>query len=328
MAHSFLVRRLLPIAGIVILLSGCGTAPVAERPSQIRDPDVLYVKAREAYRSGDYFLAAEHLIVLARRGDARGQYALGYLYYQGQGVLGDRARAMELFRLAAAQGNGKAAKALALLSGRGGAQTMPAPAPRVRPPEAGESSTAPVEAAPAAATPTAGGEPPESPSMAENEPADSAMTAVPQAQPESQPQPAAAPAAPEPSSSAEVSPPTETSVPAETATPPPEEVLQSAGPTFSAEWLRRQGDNQFTIQLVAGSSRKGLERFAQRQQLPGPVGVVETRLDGGAWYVVLYGMFSDLSQARDALQALPQELRRDRPWIRPLRDVVASLPAP
>ncbi len=312
MAHSLLSRALLSLAATALLLSGCGTAPVMESPSQIRDLDVLYAKAREAYRASDYYLAAERLIVLARRGDARGQYALGYLYYEGQGVLGDRSRAMDLFRLAAAQGNPKAIRALELLAGRDGAQPAPLMAPRAGSEADARPLRAPVDEA--AAVPMVESAPPV-------EPPDEAV--VPPEPLVSEPEPP----------TAQIEPPVSTVPPADTpaiaapeTTSEPQPPAISSSEPFSPQWLREQDAAHYTIQLLAGGSRRALQAFAQQQQLAAPVGVVETRYDGATWYVVLYGVFADLAQARDALSALPEELRSSRPWIRPLRDVLASLP--
>lgn len=293
MTHTLLIRAVLALAAVATLLAGCGTTPVADSDVHRLTPDALFVQAHETYRAGDHFLAAEQLIVLARQGDARGRYALGYLYYHGQGVLGDRARALELFRQAAAQGNAKAIKALSLLEGRDPAPAVPKtstanPAPESEPLETVMAQPSEMPSAAVTAPLTiepATGETPEGRDRQGME------TAIP----------------------ADV--PAQTTAPSELAAP------------FSAPWLRRQDGSQFTIQLVGGTSRQRLEEFAQRHQLAERGGVVETRLDGQRWYVVLFGLYADFAQARDALGALPTELRSQRPWIRPLRDVVARLAA-
>lgn len=282
------MRALLVIGFVAVLVSGCGTAPVAEDVDRSQSTDVLYAKAREAYEAGDYFVAAERLIILARRGDPRGQYALGFLYYQGQGVLSDRARAIELFRAAAAQGNPKAIRALAMIEGRAEAEPTP-----LLPSEVSR------RAAPAVAD-----------ASPESEPASTVVSEM------------ARQSAPEPAASVE-----RESLAPQSA--PPEPVVQQLpDEPFSPTWLRRQDGSRFTIQLVAGSARQGLDEFARRHRLADPVGIVETRLDGEPWFVLLYGLFTDLAQAREALSVLPMELRRDRPWIRLLRDIVANLPTP
>ena len=61
-----------------------------------------------AYFAGNYAKAMTILQPLASSGDACAQYQLGEMYMQGRGVPEDKARALDLFRKAAAQGNEKA----------------------------------------------------------------------------------------------------------------------------------------------------------------------------------------------------------------------------
>lgn len=289
MVGSLLKRALLIPVAVVLLSSGCSTTPGRVDDSHLQDTDTLYALAREAYQTGDHFLAAERLIVLARHGDSRGQYALGYLYYRGQGVLRDQARALELFRLSAAQGNAKAIKALELLEGRSEAGSQSAPQP--------QANRVVVEPPP----------PPEVAQPATESAADSA-----QVKPVVQISPAS-----EAVASEDVSRVEQAAAPEPTASDVP----------FSASWLRHQDATQFTIQLVGSSTRQGLDELVMRFDLAERAGVVETIGRGERWYIVLYGLYADMEQARTALRALPNELRRDQPWIRSIEDVLAQLPA-
>jgi uncharacterized protein len=58
-----------------------------------------------AFDNGDYGRAAALLEPLARRGEARAQFRLGYLYEAGLGVPQDYARALEWYRKGAEQGD-------------------------------------------------------------------------------------------------------------------------------------------------------------------------------------------------------------------------------
>jgi uncharacterized protein len=58
-----------------------------------------------AYSTGDYFNALQEWRPLAHQGDDRAQYALGVLYYNGQGVPQDYAEARRWYRAAAEQGD-------------------------------------------------------------------------------------------------------------------------------------------------------------------------------------------------------------------------------
>jgi TPR repeat protein len=61
-----------------------------------------------AYVAGNYSKAAVIFQPLAAQGDDCAQYQLGEMYKLGQGVPQDKAKALELFKQAAARGNDKA----------------------------------------------------------------------------------------------------------------------------------------------------------------------------------------------------------------------------
>jgi hypothetical protein len=61
-----------------------------------------------AFFAGNYAKAMAILQPLAAKGDACAQYQLGEMYMQGKGVPADKAKALDLFKKAAAQGDQKA----------------------------------------------------------------------------------------------------------------------------------------------------------------------------------------------------------------------------
>lgn len=61
-----------------------------------------------AFVAGNYAKATSILQPLVAKGDACAQYQLGEMYMQGKGVPEDKAKALELFKKSAAQGNAKA----------------------------------------------------------------------------------------------------------------------------------------------------------------------------------------------------------------------------
>jgi uncharacterized protein len=61
-----------------------------------------------AFTAGNYAKAMTIFQPLATRGDACAQYHLGEMYMQGKGVTEDKAKALDLFKKAAAQGDQKA----------------------------------------------------------------------------------------------------------------------------------------------------------------------------------------------------------------------------
>ncbi len=62
----------------------------------------------DAYVREDYDTALKEFRPLAEQGNAKAQYNLGLMYFNGQGVAQDDHEAMKWFRLAAMQGNAKA----------------------------------------------------------------------------------------------------------------------------------------------------------------------------------------------------------------------------
>jgi TPR repeat protein len=97
-----MLYRLL-ILFVSVLLLGC---------NQTRSRTHL---AAQKFYSGAYHSAFRDALIAARAGDAQSQYALGYMYYYGKGVIADDQHATYWFRKAAKQGHRDAKRALQLL---------------------------------------------------------------------------------------------------------------------------------------------------------------------------------------------------------------------
>jgi len=78
-------------------------------------------RADKAYLRGEYNETVEHLRFLAKSGEPRAQYDLGYLYDKGQGVPQSDEQARKWYELAAEQGEARAEYNLGLmhLNGQG-----------------------------------------------------------------------------------------------------------------------------------------------------------------------------------------------------------------
>ena len=91
---------------------------------------------------------------------------------------------------------------------------------------------------------------------------------------------------------------------------------QSAPPSKP---VRAPRPPRFTLQLLAGRHRKDLEAFVEEIGLD----VTKTYIlhgthKGGSWYRLLYGGYRSHRAARTALSALPDAVKRHRPWVRPM----------
>ncbi|GAB4357886.1 MAG: hypothetical protein Kow006_25980 [Gammaproteobacteria bacterium] len=281
------------LATLLLALTGCTSTPESDRGDSGSGVDG-YELARNAYRAGDYMTAAERLIPVAERGDPRAQYALGYMYYYGKGVLPDRERALQLFQNAAGQGNRRAAEALRILSeggtGENSLGVAPAPVSGSPPAASGREETSTL--------PDANSE--ESPMAGATDPAEGAAGASSVEVAESDPGGSGS----------------RTASAAAAAAPP----LKVAG--GSSEWLKEQDPDKLTIQLVAGHELEGVQRFVAEHGLGDRAAVVEKWRNGVPWYVVLYGIYEGLEKAEEALEGLPAALRVNGPWIRRLGDAL------
>ncbi len=72
-----------------------------------------------AYHRGDYAAALREFRPLAEQGNAKAQYNLGLMYYNGEGVPQDYAEAVKWYRKAAEQGHAKAQLFLGNMYGNG-----------------------------------------------------------------------------------------------------------------------------------------------------------------------------------------------------------------
>ncbi|WP_435103848.1 hypothetical protein [Arhodomonas sp. AD133] len=94
-----------------LILAGCATAPQDGGTA----PEIA--EARQAWLDGDFDRAFPALRDAAATGQPRAQYAVGYMYYYGQGVAEDTDKALAWIRRAAASGDALAVEALGRLAG-------------------------------------------------------------------------------------------------------------------------------------------------------------------------------------------------------------------
>jgi TPR repeat protein len=78
-----------------------------------------FCEGLDAYHAGDYRRAMKIWLVPARKGHAKSQTGIGYLYFQGLGIEQSDQRALDWYRIAAAQGQPNAQHHMGLIYQRG-----------------------------------------------------------------------------------------------------------------------------------------------------------------------------------------------------------------
>ncbi len=90
-------------------------------------------------------------------------------------------------------------------------------------------------------------------------------------------------------------------------------------------WLSQLEGDDYLVQIMALSSRPGLEQFVSTHLgnvKPQPQ-IALTRSKGHDWYVLLWGPFDTNEKAKEMLAGLPKEVRKNKLWVR----TVTSIPA-
>ncbi len=313
--HPKPVNMILVALLAVLLITGCASTPPPQEVDPVQETaNSMFEEAREAYREFDYEKATEILSSLAAQGDANAQYALGYMYYYGFGVVHDEAIALEWIKKAAALGHADAIIAL----------------DRVRVSAKSVQATNKRNKAVAAAN---------NPSTGSDQHAQLVMKAesiIAEETAEESPEQTSS----DPSSTDSATQDTETyseqnsdngneqtaTITAVTPAPSTETTQTPAQDTSGQDWVRQQNPDYFTIQVISGRNQQRLEQYMEKNGLTGQSTLFELqRTDEAPIYIGVYGIYSSLSEARQAVQSLPAEVQEAQPWIRRFKSIQAAL---
>ncbi|HBO24824.1 MULTISPECIES: SPOR domain-containing protein [unclassified Providencia] len=76
----------------------------------------------------------------------------------------------------------------------------------------------------------------------------------------------------------------------------------------------------YTLQLSSASRSDTLEAFAKDNKLAN-YKVYKTIRNGQTWYVLIYGNYSSVSDAKNAIATLPAAIQAKKPWVRNMKQV-------
>jgi len=102
--------------------------------------------------------------------------------------------------------------------------------------------------------------------------------------------------------------------------------MRALAPSIGRQWLELKDPDYYTVQLLAGDRISQVEAFVRRHGIEDQSAIV-SRLrsqDRGKWYMVLYGAYPTFGEANDAIKALPEALRRKRPWLRQIGKLLSE----
>lgn len=85
---------------------------------------------------------------------------------------------------------------------------------------------------------------------------------------------------------------------------------------YSSAWVKRQKPQTYVVQLFGSRERAATARFIRDHGIGEKATVIEVKLKGAPWYVVVTGLYTTRSAANAAIQAMPAPLAKQKPWPR------------
>lgn len=286
----------------------------------------------------------------AVQGDPDAEYALGYMYYYGQGVPRDEHVARVWIGKAASQGQPQAVKALQMLTqnnnplGTQGNQfknpyattakaiatTGPTASQNTVPPAAipgDPDNVTPPNIGPVAAAKNTNTNN-NTPNLANN-PAPATTTV------------SSADAANNPPAVVNLNSDTAAPVAVARATVPKHESLKKVerqrltdenvaerhikATTLSEKKLLSAPVHYYTVQLLGSHSKQEVSEFIQQNRLQGKAIYYESNFQGKPWYVLVYGIYPTDQAAEAALKQLPLAVQKLNPWVKSIGSVKAGI---
>jgi DamX protein len=122
------------------------------------------------------------------------------------------------------------------------------------------------------------------------------------------------------SATTKASKPAQVTLPA-TKVVPQKTTMSPQQPSYSKQSMLSAVKNHYTIQLMASHDLSVVKAFIKQSSLGKKVGYYHTNFQHENWYVVIYGDFSSVQDAKLAMAKLPLSLQRAHPWVKSYRTV-------
>ncbi len=93
----------------------------------------------------------------------------------------------------------------------------------------------------------------------------------------------------------------------------------------SAAWLWSQDPRHYTLQLLGGRNDKNIQQFIHKYKLKDKAVYFHTRHNQRDWYALVYGSYTNRSEALQAIKKLPAALQKTSPWARSFASIHKDL---
>lgn len=93
-------------------------------------------------------------------------------------------------------------------------------------------------------------------------------------------------------------------------------------PEIKKTWIDNVEPSAFTIQLLGARTQKAVTDFIGNQDRPESFNFHETQHEGNRWFIVTYGIYDIKENATQAVKLLPENLKKQSPWIRSIQSIL------
>ena len=87
------------------------------------------------------------------------------------------------------------------------------------------------------------------------------------------------------------------------------------------EWVATQNPKYYTLQLASSTNQQLIDKYYRENALEGHAGYYRSKREGEEWYALVYGAYPSVQDAKDAIETLPQDLKKWSPWVRNIKSI-------
>lgn len=91
------------------------------------------------------------------------------------------------------------------------------------------------------------------------------------------------------------------------------------------DWVREQNPRFYTLQLASSTNPRKIEKYFRDNELEGNAGYYRNVRKGKNWYALVYGAYPSSKEAQQAIETLPEGMRKWKPWVRRFRDIQRTM---
>lgn len=103
---------------------------------------------------------------------------------------------------------------------------------------------------------------------------------------------------------------------------PGEQVLSKVSLALGPEeWVASQEPAYYTLQLASSTNKQLIAKYYAENNLDGKAGYYRSKREGEEWYALVYGAYPSVQDAKDAIDTLPNDLKKWSPWVRNIKSI-------